>query len=57
MVEPLVWYKLVKPEVKGSSPGIPHMIRIIWIYIPACLIKQPDGPLRLMYVQACIRVQ
>ena len=40
VVELLVWYTLVKPEVTGSIPGVSHKFRIVGIIIPACLIKQ-----------------
>ena len=43
-------YTLVKPEVTGSIPGVSHKFRIVWIIIPACLIKQPNGTLSRMYV-------
>ena len=42
VIEPLVWYILVKPEVPGS---IPQKFRIARIIIPACFIKQPNGTL------------
>ena len=31
--------------------------RIVWIIIPACLIKQPNGTLSRMYVQTFISVK
>ena len=40
VVELLVWYTIVKPEVTGSIPGVSHKFRIVGIIIPACLIKQ-----------------
>ena len=57
VVELLVWHTLVKPEVTGSIPGVSHKFRIVWIIIPACLIKQPNGTLSRMYVQTYIRVK
>ena len=57
MVELLVLYTLVKPEVTGSIPGDSHKFEIVWIVIPACLIKQPNGTLSRMYVQTYIRVK
>ena len=30
-----------KQVVMGSIPGVPHIFGILWIFIPACLIKQP----------------
>ena len=38
VVELLVWYTLVKPEVTGSILGVSHKFRIVWIIIPAYLI-------------------
>ena len=57
VVELLVWYTLVKPEVTGSIPGVSQKFRIVWIIIPACLIKQPNGTLSRIYVQTYIRVK
>ena len=57
VVELLVWYTLVKPEVTGSILGVSYKFRIVWIIIPACLIKQPKGTLSRMYVQTYIRVK
>ena len=47
VVELLVWYTLVT----GSIPGVSHKLRIVWIIIPDCLIKQPNGTLSWMYAQ------
>ena len=30
---------LAKQVVTGSIPGVPHISGIVWIFIPACLIK------------------
>ena len=49
-------YTLVKPEVTGLIPGVSHKFRIVWIIIPAFLIKQPNGILNLMYLQTYTRV-
>ena len=38
-------------------PGVSHIFRIVWIIIPACLIKQPNGTLSRMYVQTYISVK
>ena len=46
--ELLVWYILVEPEVTGSIPSVSHKFMIVWINIPACLIKQPYGTLSRM---------
>ena len=35
VVELLVLYTLLKPEVTGSIPGVSHKFRIVWIIIPA----------------------
>ena len=35
---------------RGSIPGSSHIFRIVWIIIPACLIKQPNGTLSRVYV-------
>ena len=48
MVELLVLYTLVKPEVSGSIPGVSHTFRIVLIIILACLIKQPNCKLSRM---------
>ena len=37
--------------------SIPHIFTIVWIIIPACLIKQPNGTLSRMYVQTYISVK
>ena len=50
-------YTLVKSDVTGSIPGVSHIFRIVWIIIPACLIKQPNGTLSRMYVQTYISVK
>ena len=57
MVELLVLYTLVKPEVTGSIPGVSHKFRIVWIIIPVSLIKQPNGTLSQMHVQTYITVK
>ena len=57
LVELLIWYTLVKSDVTGSIPGVSHIFRIVWIIIPACLIKQPNGTLSRMYVQTYISVK
>ena len=57
VVELLVWYTLVKPEVTGSIPGVSHKFRIVRIIIPDCFIKQPNGKLSRMYVQTYFRVK
>ena len=59
MVELLILYALVEPEVTGLIPGVSHIFRIVWpwIIIPACLIKQPNGTLSRMYVQTYISVK
>ena len=57
LVELLILYTLVKPDVTGSIPGVSHIFRIVWIIIPACLIKQPNGTLSRMYVQTFISVK
>ena len=44
-------------RVTGSIPGVSHIFRIVWIIIPACLIKQPNGTLSRMYVQTYISVK
>ena len=36
---------------EGSIPGVSHIFRIVWIIIPACLIKQPNGTLSRMHVK------
>ena len=35
---------------RGSIPGGFHIFRIVWIIIPACLIKQSNGALSRVYV-------
>ena len=40
-----------------SRRGVSHIFRIVWIIIPACLIKQPNGTLSRMYVQTYISVK
>ena len=45
------------PEVTGSIPDVSHKCRIVWIIIPACLIKQPNGTLSRMCVQTYISVK
>ena len=57
LVELLIRYTLVKSDVTGSIPGVSHIFRIVWIIIPACLIKQPNGTLSRMYVQTYISVK
>ena len=57
VVELLVWYRLVKPDVTGSIPDVSHKFRIVWIIIHACLIKQPNGTLSQNYVQPYIGVR
>ena len=44
-------------EVTGSIPGVSHKLRIVWIIIPACLIKQPNSTPSRMYVQTYITVK
>ena len=44
-------------QLLGSIPGVSHKLRILWIIIPACLIKQPNGTLSRMYVQTYISVK
>ena len=34
---------LDKPGVMGSIPGVPRVCGIVWTFIPAYLIKQPNG--------------
>ena len=46
LVELLIRYTLVKPDVTGLISGVSHIFRIVWIIIPACLIKQPYGTLK-----------
>ena len=41
---------LAKQVVTASIPGVPHIFGIVWILIPACLIKQPNGSLSRMCV-------
>ena len=36
---------------------VAHIFRIVWIIIPACLIKQPNGTLSRMYVRTYISVK
>ena len=50
-------HPIVKSDVAGSIPGVSHIFRIVWIIIPACLIKQPNGTLSRMYVQTYISVK
>ena len=52
-------HTLVKPEVTGLMPDVSQKFRIVWIIIPACLIKQPNsnGTLSRMYMQTYIRVK
>ena len=57
VVELLICYTFVKPEVTGSTPGVSHKFRIVRIIIPACFIKQINGTLSQMYVQTYIRVK
>ena len=45
LVELLIRYTLVKPDVTGLISGVSLIFRIVWIIIPACLIKQPNGTL------------
>ena len=37
--------------------AVSHIFRIVWIIIPACLIKQTNGTLSRMYVQTYISVK
>ena len=39
VVELLVWYTHVKPEVTGLIHDVSHIFGIVWIIIPDCLIK------------------
>ena len=57
LVELLILCTLVKSDVTGSIPGVPHIFRIVLIIIPACLIKQPNVSLSRMYVQTYISVK
>ena len=41
----------------GFESGVSHIFRIVWIIIPACLIKQPNGTLSRMFVQTYISVK
>ena len=34
-----------------SIPGVPHIFGIVWIFIPVCWIKQPNGFLSRICVQ------
>ena len=43
--------------IKYDNPGASHIFRIVWIIIPACLIKQPNGTLSRLYVQTYISVK
>ena len=45
----LIYTCQVRCYVTGSIPGVSHIFRIVWIIIPACLIKQPNGTLSRMY--------
>ena len=40
-----------------DSQCVSHIFRIVWIIIPASLIKQPNGTLSRMYVQTYISVK
>ena len=42
---------MIEPEVTDSIPGVSLKIRIAWIIIPVCFIKQPNGTLSRMYVK------
>ena len=53
-------YTLAEPVVTGSIPGVHLIFGIVWIFIifiPARLIKQPNGSLCRMCVQAYMRVK
>ena len=43
-------------QYSGSIPGVSHIFSMVWIIIPACLIKQPNSTLSRMYVQTYISV-
>ena len=42
---------LVKPEVTCSIPVVSYKFRVVWIIIPACLIKQPNGRVNVYQVK------
>ena len=44
-------------QARCRFPVFPHIFRIVWIIIPACLIKQPNGTLSRMYVQTYVSVK
>ena len=46
-----------QPDVTGSIPDVSHILRIVWIIITACLIKQHNGTLSRMYVQTYVSVK
>ena len=46
----------VEQVVTGSIPDVYHIFGIVWIFISACLIKQPSGSFSRMCVQAYMRV-
>ena len=48
MVERLFSVQTIHLLTTGLITGIPYIFGIMWIFIPACLIKQPNRALSRM---------
>ena len=45
------------PDVMGSILGVPHIFVIVWIFVSACLSKQPKNSRSQICMQAFMRVK
>ena len=50
----LYFEKLSDCTFTALFPGVSNIFRIVWIFIPACLSKQPNGTLSRMYVHCAL---
>ena len=52
----IVERSLAMPVYTVPIPGVAHIFAIVWIFIPACLIEQPNSLRSRMYVHAYMKV-